>query len=238
MTMLEVRDLRHAYADHPEVLRGVSMQLHAGELVALLGPNGAGKSTLMQCVAGILPMQAGSIRIAGFDLARDRLECKRALGWMPDPAKLPDHLSGRECLHLFADARSSTRASASGMALIERLGYAPWIDRAIGTHSLGMRQKLAIILGMLGEPPLRLLDEPFNGLDPQSALQMNRYLRETTQAGASVLIATHSLGWVERHADRAILLLDGVIARQWSTAQLRAMKSGVAAPLEEQMAKA
>ena len=113
------------------------------------------------------------------------------------------------------------------------------LDRFVASYSLGTRQKLAVLLALLGEPALVVLDEAFNGLDPASALVLKRHLRTRVSAGrCGVLLATHALDVVERYSDRAVLLLDGRVAKEWSREALAALRAMPGEGLETALAAA
>jgi ABC-2 type transport system ATP-binding protein len=235
--LLRAADLCAAYGD-TRVLKGVDVQLEHGEFVALIGPNGSGKTTLLHALAGLVPLSGGSVRIGGYDLAKAPRRAKAVFGLAVDPARLPALLTGRECLALFAGARGFPAIPPATFALGEALSLTPVLDRRIDGYSLGMRQKLGILLGLLGEPPLLLLDEPFNGLDPRSALAFKRHLAALVARGdTGVLLATHSLDTAERHATRVILLMDGRVRHVWNAAELLALRENREHSLELAMAE-
>ncbi|MGH8214481.1 MAG: ABC transporter ATP-binding protein [Rhodanobacteraceae bacterium] len=205
----------------------------------MIGPNGSGKTTLLHALAGVVPLSAGSVRIDGYDLAKAPRNAKAAFGLAVDPPRLPALLTGRECLALFAGARGLPAIPPATLALGETLSLTSVLDRRIDSYSLGMRQKLGILLGVLGEPPLLLLDEPFNGLDPRSALVFKQHLAALVGRGdTSVLLATHSLDIAERHATRVLLLMDGRVRHTWNAAELAAMREHPERSLEKAMAEA
>lgn len=237
-TILELERLQHRYDEHA-VLHGIDLRLRAGEFAALIGPNGSGKTTLLHCLAGIQRPSAGRVLIDGHDIVTEPLPARRALGFAVDPARLPPLLSGRECLCLFAGARGLSGLPDASLALIELLGCTAMLDRRIGQYSLGTRQKLAIALGLLGEPPLLVLDEPLNGLDPLSAYALKHHLQALTrERGTAVLLATHSLDVAERFIDRAVLLMDGRVRREWAADELDAIRADPRRSLEQSMVQA
>jgi ABC-2 type transport system ATP-binding protein len=222
---LDLRDLHLDYGSQ-SVLRGVDLQLRAGELVGLIGPNGSGKSSLMRACAGIQPLARGRILIDGVDLAQDPLAARHRFGYAVEPERIPAALRGRQCLELVAHARGLGDAElATAHELVAALGLAPWIEREVGVYSLGTRQKLAVVLALLGDPPLLLLDEVLNGLDPLAAFALKQALRQRSDGGAAVLLATHGLEVAERFLDRAVLLLDGRVAGDWNRDALQGLRN-------------
>ncbi|WP_363799901.1 ABC transporter ATP-binding protein [Lysobacter firmicutimachus] len=236
--MLQVEGVQHRYDEHA-VLHGIDLVLRRGEFAALIGPNGSGKTTLLHCLAGLQRPSAGRVRIGGHDLARAPAAARGLLGFAVDPARLPPLLSGRECLRLFAGTRGLREVPAPTLALSELLNLGPMLDRRVGHYSLGTRQKLAIALGLLGEPPLLVLDEPLNGLDPLSAYALKRHLQDLAHGrGTTVLLATHSIDVAERFIDRALLLVDGRLRRDWTAQELVAIRADPQRSLEQAMVEA
>lgn len=221
---LRVDDLHLDYGRHA-VLRGVDLCLRAGEVVGLIGPNGSGKSSLMRACAGVQPITRGAIAIDGVDLARDPLAARARFGYAVEPERIPSALRGRQCLELVAQTRGLSKEDVdAAQAWVGALGLAPWIEREVAVYSLGTRQKLAVVLALLGDPPLLLLDEVLNGLDPLAAFALKQALRERADRGAAVLLATHGLEVAERFLDRAVLLLDGRIAGDWDREALQRLR--------------
>ncbi len=236
--MLLVRSV-HAGYDKLAVLSGVDLEISRGEWLALLGPNGSGKTTLLHCIAGMLVPSAGGISICGHPLRTDALAAKRRLGFGCAPEHLPGLLTGRQCLEVYAAAKSLSAIDADVLELAEQFAFTDVLDRFVGSYSLGARQKLAVLLALLGEPALVVLDEAFNGLDPAGALVLKKHLQARVSAErCGVLLATHALDVVERHSDRAVLLLGGRIARQWSREELTALRAMPGEGLESALAAA
>lgn len=235
MSTLHVEGLRYSVDGQP-ILRDISLSLAPGEFAALIGPNGAGKTTLLHCLAGVIAADGGRMRIGGVDMRIEPLPAKGQLGLSIDPSRLPPLLSVRECLKLFADARGLPTIPPATLALCDALALTPLLDRWTGQCSLGTRQKVGIVLGLLGEPPLLILDEPLNGLDPLSAYALKEHLRRLcSEQGACVLLATHSLDIAERFINRALLMVDGRIHRDWSRHELDAIRAHPERSLERAM---
>jgi len=219
--VLRIKGLTSGYGAHP-VVKDVNLEVSAAEWVALLGPNGSGKSTLLYCIAGMLRPNAGEIELCGRSLEHDPREAKRALGFGCAPERLPGLLTGRQCLEVYGAAKGVREIDADVLALAARFRVTALLDRYVDTYSLGTRQKLAVLLALIGAPRLVVLDEAFNGLDPASAKVLKLHLRSLVETGrASVLLATHALDVVERYADRAALMLSGRIVKVWSAEHLR-----------------
>ncbi|MEZ4381536.1 MAG: ABC transporter ATP-binding protein [Nannocystaceae bacterium] len=206
MTALALTGVRKRYADRP-VLDGVDLEIARGEVVALIGPNGAGKSTLLGCVAGTVIADAGTVAIAGHDLASAPLRARAALRYLPQEIDLPAGVTGRELLELHG-AIFAAPVSDAALALAD-LGEA--LDFLATTYSVGMRRRTLLAALSLGEAALWVVDEPFAGLDKASHAAALRLLRERAAAGAGILVAAHDAEDPSlRELDaRPLLLSDG-----------------------------
>lgn len=199
--VLDAQGIEHSYGRRA-VLRGVDVMLHAGEMVALLGPNGSGKTTLMKVLVGLLRADGG--RVDG--------PAGRAVGWVPQGGAIYQRLTVRENLELFArllhlpgKARDVARAAA------ERAELAPWFDALGSELSGGLRQRLNVTVGLLGDPRMLVLDEPTTGVDLVHRTALYRQLRTRADDGCSVLYSTHAVEDAAA-ADRVTVLVNGVTA--------------------------
>jgi ABC-2 type transport system ATP-binding protein len=222
--ILEICELRAGYGPRT-VLENISIALLAGEWFVLLGPNGCGKSTLLDCVVGRLNPAGGEISIAGHSLRKAGFEAKRQLGYGCAPDVLPPLLTARQCLEVHGAAKGLSAIGDDLLNLADELKFVPYLDAFVDTLSLGTRQKLSVLLALVGDPPLIVLDEAFNGLDPASALILKRHLRARIQRGGALLLATHSLDIVEHYADRAAVLIDGRLKQVWTQEELLRLRS-------------
>ena len=208
------------------VLNDLNLQLQRGQFGALIGPNGAGKTSLLRAISAQLRPTSGHCEINGLDAASAPVEYRRQFGLALAPDELPRDLSPRQLLQLVAASRGYDELPADTLELAERFGLTRWLDCRLGACSLGARQKTGVLIALVGLPPLLLLDEPFNGLDPLSALELKQCLRGWADGGrCGVLLATHNLELAERWLDGAVLLLGGGIAAQWDAAALRCIQA-------------
>lgn len=201
---LEVKNLTRRFKDGGGVF-DVSLSVAAGERVALLGHNGAGKSTLMKGVLGLLPIDGGSVAIAG--RRTGGVEARAAVAYLPEAVAFHPALSGREQLRHFARLAGAPRRAADD--LLDRVGLAHAADRRIGTYSKGMRQRLGMAQVFLGEPKLALLDEPTSGLDPIARHDLYALIDALAAEGAGVMIASHALTEIEARTDRIAIMRRG-----------------------------
>jgi ABC-2 type transport system ATP-binding protein len=222
--VLEIRALRAGYGPRI-VLENISITLNAGDWFVLLGPNGCGKTTLLDCIVSRLKPSGGEIRIAGHSLAQNSYEAKLQLGYGCAPDALPALLTSRQCLEVHAGAKGLAAIGDDLFELADELRFTPYLESFVDTLSLGTRQKLAVLLALVGDPLLIVLDEAFNGLDPASALVLKRHLRARIQRrGGALLLATHSLDIVEHYADRAAVLIDGTLKHEWPRDELQRLR--------------
>jgi len=208
------------------VLQGVDLHIACGEWIALLGANGSGKSTLLDACVGRLAPAAGQVRIGGHSMVEAPVAAKQRLGYAIAPERLPALLTARDCLAVQAAAKGLAVIDAEVLELAAVLGLTPWLDDAVALMSYGTRQKVGVLIALLGEPELIVLDETFNGLDPASGLLLKRHFRSRVDAGrCGVLLATHALDIAEHWADRVALLHDGRIVHEWNRAELATLRA-------------
>ncbi len=191
------------------ILSSIDCIVAHGRWIAVVGPNASGKSTLLRAIAGRHVPSKGVIRVEG------------TTGFAHPPEQLPEFLTIRQCLEIQASALGLPGVPHESDALATRLDLKRHADTPLRAASLGTRQKLAVVLAMLGSPPLLLLDEVFNGLDLLSAQRLRFYLREWVDRGSTLLLATHSLDVVVRCCDEVLLLDAGSLAGRWSVADFR-----------------
>jgi len=224
--MLELRHVTKRYSGVAAV-RDVSFTARAGEVTGYLGPNGSGKSTTMKMIAGLIDPTEGDILFHGEPIARDRIRYRQRLGYVPEEPHLYPHLTGAEYLEMVGQLRGlPERALAEKIEGFLRL-LSLYEDRyvPISSYSKGMRQKVLLAAALLHNPGLVLLDEPFSGLDVNSALVLRSVIRELAARGKVVLFSSHELATVERVCSRVVILHKGRLVANDSIEQLRALMS-------------
>ena len=200
------------------VLHGVDLQLGPGRVTAVLGPNGAGKSTLIRILLGLTRADAGSVLIDGSPVGHDP-SWRERLGYMPQAARFPENLTGREVMAMLRDLRGAP--SGLDEELLERFALRDALDKPVRTLSGGTRQKLSAAVAFLFRPAVLVLDEPTAGLDPLASGQLKDKVRAAKEGGASVLLTSHVMSEVEEMADDIALLLEGRIRFRGSLRRLR-----------------
>jgi len=212
--VIEAHDLFVDYGATP-VLRGLSLNLRAGEIYALLGGNGAGKSTTINALLGFVRPAAGRVAVCGIEVQRDPLAARSRLAYVPENVALYEHLTARENLSYFLHLAGAGDAGIEAGLETVGLERAAW-DRRLGGFSKGMRQKVAIALALARAVPVLLLDEPTSGLDPKASKEFNQLLSGLRQRGVAVLMVTHDLLGAAAVADHIGYLDQGRIAQTLS----------------------
>jgi ABC-2 type transport system ATP-binding protein len=207
--MIEAHGLSKYYGPFAAV-QDVSFKVFEGEVVAFLGPNGAGKSTTMKLLTGYLAPSAGWARIAGHDMATDRIEGSRHLGYLPENGPLYPDMSPRAILEFFADARGLTgRYKRERIdAVIELLDLKEVIGKPTGKLSKGYRQRVGMAQALLHEPKVLILDEPTAGLDPNQIQEVRRTIAQLGK-DHTILLSTHILQEVAAMCSRALFIDQG-----------------------------
>jgi len=224
-----------------QILHGIDFSLANGAVLGLVGPNGSGKSTLIRCIVGTLAPRRGNVQIVGVDIQTDPLAARLQLGFAPDPNLLPIDLTTRQVLRLSAIARSnSNQAQVPDATYVqaERLALNRYLDSYISTLSLGTKQKVSVLIGLMQAPPLLVLDEVFNGLDPKSAYVLKQILRELAADGCAIVLATHGLELAADLLTEMLLLSDGRIGAHWQADAFTQLRAGGAAGLEHAIVQA
>jgi sodium transport system ATP-binding protein len=220
--MIKLVDVHKSYTKEHETIKGVSFEVHEGQIFGLLGPNGAGKTTLMQMIATLMKPTSGQILIDGLSADKDLLEIHRKIGFLTNEIKLDPMSSPNILFDFFAklydipenDLRDRKAESFA------RFGISPFADKRINELSTGMKQKISIAISLIHNPPVIIFDEPTNGLDILTSKQVTDYLKELKDKGHAIILSTHIFSVAEELCDEIAILVDGKIAAQGSVEEL------------------
>lgn len=229
---LVVENLKKSYGKH-DAVKGISFEVHSGEIFALIGPNGAGKTTTLRMIATILTPSSGSAKVYGLDTVKDGEKVRSIISYLPEEAGAYKNMSGNAYLRFMADlftpdrrTRDAYLATAAGIT-----GLSDRLNDRIGTYSKGMTRKLLLARAMMTRPKLAILDEPTSGLDVVNALEIRRAIKDLAKEGMAVLVSSHNMLEIEYLCDRVAIIDRGMIHRIGTPAELKTAYQ--AANLEE-----
>ncbi len=206
----------------------LSLKVEKGKLFGFIGPNGAGKTTSIRLLTGILQPTEGQVLIGGKDMAKEPLDAKRLIGFVPDSHEMYDRLTGMEYLHFMADiygvSRENRKAHIEKYLALFELEDA--VNDQIRSYSRGMRQKLTVIGALIHHPPIWVLDEPMVGLDPRAAHTLKQEMRRHCDEGHTVFFSTHVLEVAEKLCDEIAIIDKGRLVAQGTLEELRSGETG------------
>jgi ABC-2 type transport system ATP-binding protein len=214
--------LRKSFGDQL-VLDGIDLAVPQGTVFALLGPNGAGKTTTIQILSTLIGADGGEVRVAGHDVARDPDAVRAAIGVTGQFSAVDNLLTGEENLTLMADLRHLGRREGRRRAaeLLERFDLVEAARKPAATYSGGMKRRLDLAMGLVGDPRIIFLDEPTAGLDPRSRRGMWQMIRELVAGGVTILLTTQYLEEADELADRIALLDHGRLVAEGTADELK-----------------
>jgi len=220
--MLAVKKLQKAFGPLNAV-RGVSFEADQGDVLGFLGPNGAGKTTTMRMITGFLPPTSGTAVINGHDISESPREAKKQIGYLPENAPVYGEMTVCSYLAFISEIRGFTGSARNKKvdATIETCRLNKVKHQAIGTLSKGYRQRVCFAQALLHDPPVLIMDEPTDGLDPNQKHVVRTMIREMA-ARKTIVISTHILEEVEAICTRVIIICNGAIIANGSPAELKA----------------
>jgi ABC-2 type transport system ATP-binding protein len=219
---IEVTGLRKRFGT-TVALDGMTFTVQPGQVTGFVGPNGAGKSTTMRVILGLDAADAGTALVGGQPYRTLRRPLSQ-VGSLLDAAALQPSRSARN--HLLWLAHSQGLDARRVDAVIEQAGLRSAARRKAGGYSLGMRQRLGIAAAMLGDPPVLMMDEPFNGMDPEGIIWMRGFLRSLAGQGRALLVSSHLMSELQDMADHLVIVGRGKVIADTSTRELLAAVSG------------
>ncbi|MBQ3004789.1 MAG: ABC transporter ATP-binding protein [Clostridia bacterium] len=224
--MLKISNLTKKYGEVVAV-DNLSLQINPGEIFGFIGHNGAGKTTTIKACCGIHPFNCGEILVNGISIAKNPLEAKKVMAYIPDNPDLYDFLTGIKYLNFVADVYnlSSSERQEEISRYSELFGLTDNLNNNISTYSHGMKQKLALISAFIHHPKLLVLDEPFVGLDPKSSHTLKLEMRKLCDEGGAIFFSTHVLDVAEKICDKIAIIKDGKLVVCGSTQEVKGNSS-------------
>jgi len=192
--LIEIRGLRKSYGGAVAV-DGIDISIARGDICGFIGPNGAGKTTTLKVIATLLRADAGTVHVAGYDVATDAAAVRRKIGWMPDSFGVYEDMTAREYLAFFASLYGIEPAKAERVIVdvLELTDLTSKADALVDTLSRGVQQRLGLARVLVHDPEVLLLDEPASGLDPRARIEIRALLTELRGMGKTVLVSSHVL---------------------------------------------
>lgn len=231
MNIIETQNLTKSYADFTAV-SGINLHIPKGKVYGFLGPNGAGKSTTMKLLLGLTKPTEGSFVIDGKKYPQNRMEILRETGSFIEAPAFYGNLSGEENLDIIRRILGLPRAAVS--EALELVGLTPFKSRPAKKYSLGMKQRLGLAGALLGRPPILILDEPTNGLDPVGIHEIRTLIRSLPRKfGCTVLVSSHLLSEIELMADNIGILNHGRLLFEGTPDQLKSEAAAQGYPADK-----
>ncbi len=220
--MIRLVDVHKSYTKERETIKGVSFEVHEGQIFGLLGPNGAGKTTLMQMIATLMKPTSGKIEIDGLSGDKDLLDIHRKIGFLTNEIKLDPMSTPNNLFNFFAELYDIPEKELKDRRdeSFARFGITPFADKKINELSTGMKQKISIAISLIHNPPVVIFDEPTNGLDILTSKQVTDYLKELKEKGHAIILSTHIFSVAEELCDEIAILVDGKIAAQGTVGEI------------------
>jgi ABC-2 type transport system ATP-binding protein len=225
-TVVTTSGLKKSYGDK-EVLKGIDLEIGAGQIIGYIGPNGAGKSTTIKIFCGLLADFKGEVTILGHDIRTHSLEVKKRIGYIPENAALYETLTPMEFMEFVGDMRGinpeiTRHKVESLMGLFEMKSN---IHDRISSFSKGMRQKVLICSALLHNPELIFMDEPLTGLDANSVIMVKEMLMHLAREGKTVFYSSHIMDVVEKISNRIVLIDQGKVVADGSFEELKSLSN-------------
>jgi ABC-2 type transport system ATP-binding protein len=229
--VISTRDLRKQFRSKKgpvDAVRGVSFDVHRGEIFGFLGPNGAGKTTTMRMLTTLLPIEEGTATVTGVDVAREPQTVRERIGYVSQLGGADELATGRENLilqgRLYGDSLATVTARAD--RLMDILDLSEFAARRVKTYSGGQRRRLDVALGIVHEPQVLFLDEPSTGLDPQNRANLWEHIEELRQLGTTIFLTTHYLEEADALCDRLVIMDHGEVVAEGTPRDLKRDVSG------------
>ncbi|OGV58155.1 MAG: multidrug ABC transporter ATP-binding protein [Lentisphaerae bacterium RIFOXYA12_FULL_48_11] len=223
--MLEVKNVCKNFGDI-QAVRGVSFEVKKGEVLGFLGPNGAGKTTTMRMITGFLPPTSGTATICGYDITTNPVEAKKQIGYLPENAPAYDSMTVSDFLGFIAEIRGFSGQEKKDRidATLQKCRLDKVRNQTFGTLSKGYRQRTCFAQAILHNPPVLIMDEPTDGLDPNQKHVVRQMIKEMASEKV-IIVSTHILEEVESVCTRAIIISNGTIVANGTPDDLKKKSS-------------
>ena len=211
--MIEIKNVSKTYNNNIKAIDNLNLKINDGEIVGFIGLNGAGKTTAIKMMTGILVPDTGTITINGYDIVKDSLKAKQIIGYIADNPDMFLKLTGIEFINFIANIyKVPVTIRKKRIKLFgERFGLSDVLDKPMQGYSHGTRQKMMVVAALVHDPAVWILDEPLIGLDPTSAFELKKMMREHADKGNAVFFSTHVLEVAEKLCDRIAIIDKGKI---------------------------
>jgi len=220
--ILEIRNFTKTYSKGKKAVDNLDLTVAPGDIYGFIGHNGAGKTTTIRAVVGVMDFDSGTINVCGHDVKNASVEAKSKIAYIPDKPDVYEYLTSIQYLNYIADIfgvdkdlrRERIEKYATAFEMTSALGD------LISSYSHGMKQKISLIAAFLHQPKLLVLDEPFIGLDPVSAVRLREMMTELAQSGSAILFSSHVLVVVEKLCSKIAIIKGGKLVIEGNTAQV------------------
>ena len=220
--VLNIRGLQKSFGQTVAV-SGIDLEVRAGSFYGIVGPNGAGKTTTLSMVTGLLRPDAGTVTVNGIDVWANPIAAKRIIGVLPDRLRLFDRLTGAQLLYYSGVLRGlddvTVRQRSADLATA--FGLEDALNRLVADYSAGMTKKIALACAMIHSPRLLVLDEPFESVDPVSAVNVTEILQKYVASGGTVVLSSHGMDLIQRVCDHVAIIVQGAVLASGTIAEVR-----------------
>lgn len=219
---IHIRNLTKSYGGN-EVLKGINLDIYAGQIIGYIGPNGAGKSTTVKIMLGLIKDFGGEVEIFGQNIKTSGIEYKRKIGYVPEVADIYESLTAAEYLSFIAGLYGISEEVALKKAekLMKIFGIDNVFNSRISSYSKGMKQKVLLISSLIHNPDILFLDEPLSGLDANSVMIVKEILSKLASQGKTIFYSSHIMEVVEKISNRIVLIANGEVQADGSFEELR-----------------
>jgi ABC-2 type transport system ATP-binding protein len=220
--VISITNLQKSYGNK-QVLKGINLEVYAGQVLGYIGANGAGKSTTVKILCGLLNDYEGEVKVKGYDLKKDALTVKAMIGYVPESAELYDVLTPLEFLKLMGSLYNLDESVCLNRIekMMTAFGLQQQLNQRMETFSKGMKQKVLIASGLLHNPDIIILDEPLSGLDANSVIIIKDLISKLAKEGKTIFYCSHMMDVVEKVSDRIILINQGMVVADGSIEELQ-----------------